>query len=235
MSYCVNCGVELATSEQCCPLCNTEVINPSNPWREPEGRPYPKRVERVLEKINRKYVVMMISLLMLIPLILPTLTDILFNRAITWSAYVIGGDICIFMLVVFPFLYEIPRPYLYILIDTVTLTGYIALISYMTSRFSWFLPLGLPLVLTVGTTVTLFVYILRRYRLSGFYRAAILNIVVALSCISIEITVSHFVGIHPLVLWSWFVVASGMIIATIMIILERRKKLRDEIIKRLFI
>ena len=28
MSYCVNCGVELAPSEKNCPLCGTPVINP---------------------------------------------------------------------------------------------------------------------------------------------------------------------------------------------------------------
>ena len=29
MSYCVNCGVKLASSERKCPLCNTVVYNPN--------------------------------------------------------------------------------------------------------------------------------------------------------------------------------------------------------------
>ena len=38
MSYCVNCGVELADSERRCPLCHTEVHNP----RQPYDRKIPK-------------------------------------------------------------------------------------------------------------------------------------------------------------------------------------------------
>ena len=39
MSYCVNCGVELAPSEKRCPLCGVEVVNPAKPWTEPEALP----------------------------------------------------------------------------------------------------------------------------------------------------------------------------------------------------
>jgi len=41
MSYCVHCGVELAPSEESCPLCKTPVLDPNQPWSEPEERPYP--------------------------------------------------------------------------------------------------------------------------------------------------------------------------------------------------
>ena len=39
MSYCVNCGVELAASERRCPLCGVEVINPREPFDENGERP----------------------------------------------------------------------------------------------------------------------------------------------------------------------------------------------------
>ena len=54
MSYCVNCGVKLAPSEKKCPLCGVPVVNPRDPWVEPSHRPYPKQVERVMHRIDRR-------------------------------------------------------------------------------------------------------------------------------------------------------------------------------------
>ncbi len=55
MSYCVHCGVELAPSEEKCPLCKTPVMDPNQAWREPEERPYPERLEVVPPHIDRQY------------------------------------------------------------------------------------------------------------------------------------------------------------------------------------
>ncbi len=234
MSYCVNCGVELAESEKVCPLCETEVVNPRAKWKAPERRPYPNRVEEIIQKVNRKFVVLLISALMLIPIVIPVLTDLLFNEGITWSAYVVGADVCLFLFVIFPFLYEVPRPYLYLAIDTAALVGYIALIAFM-SGGAWFLPLGLPLVLCVCATVSTFIYVIRRSRLSALRKAAILFGVAAAACVVIDFTVSRYIGADMPVLWSLFVVGSNIVLAGIMLILDKQKTLRDEILRRLFI
>ena len=67
MSYCVNCGVELADSEKRCPLCDTEVINPRKPWREPEDFPYPRHLEPVRERANRVFFASVASLILCVP------------------------------------------------------------------------------------------------------------------------------------------------------------------------
>ena len=41
MSYCVNCGVELARCEKKCPLCGVEAVNPASP-AGPEGEAFPQ-------------------------------------------------------------------------------------------------------------------------------------------------------------------------------------------------
>ncbi|MEA5051148.1 MAG: zinc ribbon domain-containing protein [Oscillospiraceae bacterium] len=234
MSYCVNCGVELADSEKECPLCGTEVVNPRAKWKDDERRPYPTRIDAVVRKVNRKFVVLLICALMLIPIVIPVLTDMLFNRGITWSAYVVGADVCLFFLCVFPFLYEVPRPYLYLAIDTAVLVGYIALIAY-NSGGGWFLPLGLPLMLCLCATVSAFIFVIRRSRLSGLKKAAILFGVAAAACVVIDCTISRFAGAEHPVLWSLFVVGSNIVFSAIMLILDKRKELRDEILRRLFI
>ena len=69
MSYCVNCGVELAETEKKCPLCDTEVINPHSPWKEPEDPPFPTNYE-VAKPVNRGKVATFIAILLLIPILL---------------------------------------------------------------------------------------------------------------------------------------------------------------------
>ena len=66
MSYCVNCGVELEKSEQRCPLCGVEVINPAEPFDFTDVRPYPKHVERLNARIDRRYTATFLSLLLLV-------------------------------------------------------------------------------------------------------------------------------------------------------------------------
>jgi len=46
MSYCVNCGVKLKSSEKKCPLCKTVVINPNKHDNIYEAS-YPKRIENI--------------------------------------------------------------------------------------------------------------------------------------------------------------------------------------------
>ena len=53
MSYCVNCGVKLASSERVCPLCNTKVINP-NIMESDITSNYPDRLDSI-KNINLKY------------------------------------------------------------------------------------------------------------------------------------------------------------------------------------
>ena len=66
-------------------------------------------------------------------------------------------------------------------------------------------------------------------------KAAILLIVAALMCTAIDFFINRFVGNDFVLLWSLFVVGSNIVFASVMLVLERKKNLRDEIIKRLFV
>ncbi len=91
MSYCVHCGVELAPSEESCPLCKTPVLDPNQPWSEPEERPYPERLEVVPTKIDHRYGAKLASLFLLIPMAAVLFSDLILDQHMTWSAYVLGA------------------------------------------------------------------------------------------------------------------------------------------------
>ena len=103
MSYCVNCGVELADSETRCPLCGVEVVTPVKPWVEPKTPPYPERLERIMSRIDRRFFAGLLGVILLIPVCITLLIDLLANNGVTWSAYVVGGITVFFFVVVFLF------------------------------------------------------------------------------------------------------------------------------------
>ncbi len=233
MSYCVNCGVQLADSEKQCPLCDVAVINPSSPWHEPESRPYPKQVERVMRRVDRKFIVSLASVFLFIPIIIPLITDLLFNDAVTWSGYVIGASICIFFWILFPLLFTVPRPYLCWAADTVVTTGYIALIGYISGDIGWFIPLGLPLCAALSISALLIIAV-SSTNLPDLYKTAGYFTVFGVFSVMVDFIINGYITTSDSIHWSFFIVVPCVIFSIVFIILQKRKKLREEIRRRLF-
>ena len=84
MSYCVNCGVELADSEKYCPLCHTEVINPRSPYKEPSEFPYPRQIERIASHIDRRFFASISTFILLLPAFITILCDLLTDASLNW-------------------------------------------------------------------------------------------------------------------------------------------------------
>ncbi len=234
MSYCVNCGVRLSESEKECPLCGTEIINPKNPWKEPKTGPYPKRVENIVTKVNVQYGALLASLLLIIPVAVTLFADTIADNKVGWSLWVLGAAIVVFFSVLFPLLYKKPHPYYYLIIDTVVLGAYLWTISYNTST-EWYFPLGLPLVLLLGGCVFVSVYIFRRGRLSVFLKWAFQFAIIGLCMVGIEIIINNYIGKIPMINWSVYVLISCLIFSIIMMTLNRKKNLQEEIKRRLFV
>ncbi len=145
MSYCVNCGVELQKSEPRCPLCGTEVVNPSAPQEEKPVRPYPSHVERLDQRLDRRYIASFISLLMLIPLFTVMLANILVSHKLTWSYYVLGGELVAFTVFLLPMIARMPK-ILFVVIDAAAVGVLLLLIQVITQgNWNWLFLLGLPI------------------------------------------------------------------------------------------
>ncbi len=234
MSYCVNCGVKLSDSEKKCPLCGTEVINPNKPWKEPNVGPYPKRVEHIVRKVDTQYGAILASLLLIIPVGVTLFADTIADNKVGWSLWVLGAATVIFFFSLFPLLCKRKRPYLYLVIDTFVLGIYLWLISCNTTS-DWYFSLGLPLVLLVGCCVCASVYTFRRSRLAIYVKWAVQFLITGLLSMGIEIIINKFLQKSPIVNWSVYPMITFIIFSIIMLILNRKKNLQEEIRKRLYI
>ncbi len=233
MSYCVNCGVELAPSEKKCPLCGTTVINPTKPWVEPEHRPFPQRVEYVLTRSQRRFVAGVVSLMLLVPILVCLIGNYFSTGSITWAFYVVGGCLCAFVYVLLPMIIDGFHPLWCVLLDTLVTALYLAAIAYGSGDFSWFLPLSLPLCIAAGVFMTLNVLVFTA-DMTALHRAASLVALTGALVVAIEVTINRYTGAVPVIRWSLYAFAPCVIISVIFILFERRQRLKDQIKRRVF-
>lgn len=235
MSYCVNCGVELGKSERSCPLCGTAVVNPAEPFDESAPRPYPKHIERINARIDRRYTAAFASILLLIPLFVTLFTNLLVSGAFTWSLYVVGGLGLCFVFVLLPLLLKSPRPILSILIDGLALALFLAFIDFAGSG-QWFLRLGLPLsVLATAYALALHVIFVRYAQSPAFVKIAYFLIASGVFVVGIELSVDFFRRVSLMPTWSFYALFPCLVLAVSLLVMNRKAKLKDEIRRRFFV
>lgn len=234
MSYCVNCGVELAPSEKCCPLCGVEAVNPKKPWEEPEAYPYPKRVERIMSRVNRSYAAAIITVALMVPSAVCVIIDLLTGGGLYWSLFAAGAAVSIAVCACYALLSKKERTTGTVAVTGVALGCYLWLISALTGG-DWFLGLGVPFtgIALVGTEMG--VVICRSSRVSAVFRAALICFALAVDCLCVDVVINMYFSQTLTVFWSVFASASLAVIGILLMIVDRFTRLKEEIIRRLFV
>lgn len=236
MSYCVNCGVELAPAEKKCPLCNVPVVNPIAPRPDmPIAKSYPARMETISKKIDRKYFASLASILLLIPLLVTVTVNLISGNGLTWSLYVIGALFLLFVWGAFPFFFRKIHIVLFSLIDGIVLIAYIFWIAFV-SGGDWFLPLGLPisasLVLIAFGLIALFSD--KRHRVAGLSKIGAFLLALGILTVSIELILDGFFARPIIPQWSLYAFVPCVLLGLSAALLEHRRNFKEQIKKRLF-
>ncbi len=233
MSYCVHCGVELDKSEKRCPLCQTEVINPREPFDEKAVRPYPRRLDPITRQINRRFIGSLITIVLAFPALLCGAIDFSQAGRLTWSAYVIGALILVWSWTV-PYYLLRRRSLSGIFIPGVlALLSYLFLIAWLQQDLSWYLPLALPLVLMPAALIFLIIALVWRRLIRGFAIPAAVLIAAGLLIVAIELVLKHAAGGLARPTWSLYALIPCLAMATVCLAIARRQAVLDEIKRRL--
>lgn len=242
MSYCVNCGVKLAESEEKCPLCQCPVVNPmaQQPAEQAE-RPYPQRRDTLKNIVDKKFVVSVASMLYVIPLMICLLVDRMLNGALTWSIIATVG-ICLSWAVFFqPILFHKKFLALYSAIDLLVLIGLFFAIGWHIKDYSWIFILALPIsVLLYGITNAV-----GYLRMAGVLQrklylwATILGLggllCVVVECLEWLYETKFLQYTKNFDSWSVIVFISCSVIAGVLCYIEKKKKLKKSLQKNLHI
>lgn len=171
--YCISCGVKLADSEKNCPLCGLEVYHPKL-RRVVAENDYPAQ-QYPAQEFSPWGVQITLLTLFILPLLIVLACDLPLHGAITWSGYVIGALLFLYIVAVLPMWFEKPNPVIFVPVDFLAAGLYLLYVDLATEG-GWFLSFAFPVtgycVLVVTAVVTLLRYV-RRGRLYVYGGAAI--------------------------------------------------------------
>lgn len=245
MSYCVECGVKLADSEKVCPLCNTEVINP-NRKGEGDQRPYPKRVEHQMTGINRVSAAQLGSVFLICPVGASLLIDFLTARwSVSWSLYVAGAGMLLFIMLLLPMMFKQSRPYLSLVLDTISVGAYLMIIAWVGGDMTWCWLFGLPIVTLTGFAAAAILAFCRAKKMKLSSKVGGCSIVLSFYILLLELSIDRAIA-GKLFFWTYspsdfyfnwsqYVVAPLLFISILCFYVSRKAGLIDEIKRRLFV
>ena len=232
MSYCVNCGVDLEASLQECPLCHTPVINPKEINKQRTASPYPTDKGQV-EVVKRKDFGILVSVVLIATGATCLLLNLLVFNSSLWSLVVIGSCLCLFVFS-FPAIFYSKTPiYLSLLADGISVAVYLFLITFLTDSNEWFWHLGLPIVALLTVLAELFPLLARFLPFNILSCALCIFIEIPAFCVSLELLIRHILERPYRITWSAVVLTVCVIIDIALITILAKKRLRNEVRRRL--
>lgn len=233
MSYCVNCGVELKPSEQVCPLCHTEVVNPRQPYDRKAPKPFPARLDLFTPQDNRGFITAVVTLILMLPAAICLACDAAYTGGSGWSMLVVGALTMLWVFII-PALFFKRHPILFgMILDTGALLGYLWVIERYTDTGVWFLRLALPIVLVLAALFALDYLLVSRLVRGRFRQAAVVMVTLSVLPVGIEMIIDSYLSGVIRLQWAIFVTIPCLILALLMLVLGRREQFKEQMKKRL--
>lgn len=235
MSYCVQCGVQLAGDLVACPLCHTPVVNPNIKPEDPLGEAsYPDQREEVLQKVDKTYARQLSIIMTLIPMVIVLVIDFL-DGGVAWSPFVMGALAMLWCFFAPVLVFKRQRPYVYVAVDVLALCGFLLLVAAMTGGLDWYLSLVLPLLVLVGLLTLGLLLLIRRKQSLKLYRMSLAVLMVMVFVVGLEIIIDLSARGTVHLGWSVYAGIPLLVIALMLAGLEQNKGLKEQVRRRLFI
>lgn len=229
--YCVKCGVELKDSEHVCPLCLTPVFHPDIKQDDCE-KPYPE-FRRVTKKSVRVAVMFVVTVCFILASLMVAMIDFNITSGITWSGYVLGALVILYVSFALPEWFRHPNPVIFTPIAFATIILYLLYID-LTVQGGWFLSLAFPIAGIAGIIVTTMVTLLRYVKRGQLFIVGGTLIATGVYVSLIELFISITFESVSFVGWSGFPLAAFFILGMMLIIIGICKPLRLALSKVFF-
>lgn len=233
MSYCVNCGVELAASERRCPLCGVEVINPASPFDDTAESPFPERRETVAHRQVRIITAKVLSLLLAIPFISVLIADLIEDGALSWSLIPAGAVALFFMAVVFPCLFKKPAVWLFMLFAALETALFLFGLNRLLGG-DWYFLFALPLTLLTGAAAIGCYLMISSKRASISLKMMIVLVILTVFVLLVQMLIELHLNGRIHFDWSIYVAVSCAMLAIAVLIVSRLFRKNESFRKKLF-
>lgn len=231
--YCIKCGVELADSEQICPLCGLKVYHPEMPKPKNIEYPYPK-FERINEQVSRFGLMMVLTVIFLLPILLTLICDISINHTVSWSGYVIGGILTAYVIFILPIWFRRPNPVIFVPVGFATVALYVLYIDLVNAG-GWFLFFAFPLIAGIGLIVTAVVTLMKYLPKGGLYVFGGAFIAFGGFTVLIDHLVNVTFHTGRGIFWAWYPLTVFSVLGLFLIFVAICRPLRESLKKKFFI
>ncbi len=228
--YCIKCGVELSKGQTVCPLCQTKVYHPDLTIEDIPT--YPKK-EFKSEAFNLKGLMFIITVMCILPLILPPIIELSWKGQIDWSGYVIGGVILGYVCFLLPLWFRSPNPVIFIPCDFVCIALLLFYINMQTNG-DWFTLFALPITAALGIIITSMAALVRYLRRGKLYIFGGGFIAFGAWTVLIDLLLRVVFKISPPI-WSVYSFIPLFLIGMMLIIIAIVRPLRESLTKKFFI
>ena len=227
--YCIKCGVELSCGQTVCPICETRVYHPDIEIKEETT--YPKN-NFVPEEFNRKGIMFVITLIFLIPLLLPVILELSWYSNIIWSGYVSGGTLLAYIIIVLPFWFRHPNGVIFVPCSFFAIALYLMYISYTTGG-GWFLSFALPLTAAMALIASTMAAILKYVKHGKLYLWGGCFIALGVWSSLLEFLIRMTFGIRTAFYWSVAPLTVFVLFGIMLIVIAIVKPIK-ETLRRIF-
>lgn len=231
MAYCVNCGVELDSELEKCPLCGTPVYRPKENT-ETARQTFPEKRGEV-EKVSRKDGVIFISVLAVAIMATCGLLNSLVYDQVHWSVIVDGICIVFWVFFMTALFVDIITGYGMLFINALAIANSMYFISRITSGDAWVYRIGLPILAVVWLLSELFYLLSRKFPFSFLSGTLYFFIGAAVICATVESVLDLFFHDKIQLSWSAIVLTVCGIIAVILIMTLMMSRVRNSVRRRL--
>lgn len=234
MSYCVNCGVELERALKKCPLCGVKVINPREKGTAEDTDPLPSNRDE-LKKVDRVFWISFISILSAVPIAICVLCDLLYSKSLTWSLFVISGVFILWTISVSSFLFKTFNFFKIVTIDIAGILIGLVMLDQLSPGKEWLLHIALPIVLYCYLAGLFTAWLTNKKIIKGLGISAACVMAIAALMILIESLIDLSAAGRVDLIWSWFILAPCVSVAGLLVLLDKNKRFKQELAKRLHI
>jgi len=223
MNLCNNCGVELDSNVQICPLCGMTIGNVENTELSYKSEHYPSGILLLHRKENRKHIWELSGIIVFSAVVVCSIVNMVISKRLTWSLYanasVFAAWSCL-TLVLLAF-----RKYFIIIPGLLfTLLTLLFLIDMFNPPVDWFFKVGLPFTLSFSGYISIIIILWKLAHLKGFNILGIAFVVLSGFCLVTEVIIDNYLYHSVSIRWSAIVAVSILPIALVLFFIHYRMK-----------
>ena len=228
--YCIKCGAKLSEGQTICPICETRVFHPEFVIKEENT--YPK-IPFESEEINYRGLLFVITMIFLVPFILPILLELGWRSQVSWSGYASGGTLIFYTAFIMPYWFKKPNPVIFVPTIFALTIGLLLFICYKTGG-SWFMSFAFPVVGVLGIIITAATALLYYVKKGCLYTIGGMLIALGLWSVLLEWDIRTSFNVSTPFFWSFAPLTVLAIVGIMLIVIAMVKPLKESLRKIFF-